>query len=195
MLFRSARNDWASTLSYTSHEKSGFAYPSVGLSMLLDKWVKLPEWVSFAKLRGAYSKVGNDIPPFITNPSSQINAGGEIQANDAAPFKEMEPEMTHAIEFGTEWRFFQHRLGVNLTYYRTNTYNQFFKLPALAGDKYAYRYVNAGNIQNRGWELTLNGTPVLTPDFNWKTSVNFSTNKNKIVKLHEDLKEIGRAHV
>ena len=98
--------------------------------------------------------------------------------------------MTHAIEFGTEWRFFQHRLGVNLTYYRTNTYNQFFKLPALAGDKYAYRYVNAGNIQNRGWELTLNGTPVLTPDFNWKTSVNFSTNKNKIVKLHEDLKEM-----
>ena len=87
-------------------------------------------------------------------------------------------------------RFFQHRLGVNLTYYRTNTYNQFFKLPALAGDKYAYRYVNAGNIQNRGWELTLNGTPVLTPDFNWKTSVNFSTNKNKIVKLHEDLKEM-----
>ena len=79
---------------------------------------------------------------------------------------------------------------VNLTYYRTNTYNQFFKLPALAGDKYAYRYVNAGNIQNRGWELTLNGTPVLTPDFNWKTSVNFSTNKNKIVKLHEDLKEM-----
>ena len=65
---------------------------------------------------------------------------------------------------------FQHRLGVNLTYYRTNTYNQFFKLPALAGDKYAYRYVNAGNIQNQGWELTLNGTPVLTPDFTWKTS-------------------------
>lgn len=161
-----ARNDWASTLSYTKHEKSGFAYPSVGLSMLLDKWVKLPEWVSFAKLRGAYSKVGNDIPPFITNSFSHINAGGEIQANDAAPFKDMEPEMTHAIEFGTEWRFFQHRLGVNLTYYRTNTYNQFFKLPALAGDKYAYRYVNAGNIQNRGWELTLNGTPVLTPDFN-----------------------------
>lgn len=64
-------------LSYTKHEKSGFAYPSVGLSMLLDKWVKLPEWVSFAKLRGAYSKVGNDIPPFITNSFSHINAGGE----------------------------------------------------------------------------------------------------------------------
>lgn len=98
--------------------------------------------------------------------------------------------MTHAMEFGTEWRFFQHRLGINLTYYRTNTYNQFFKLPALAGDKYAFRYVNAGNIQNQGWEVTLNGTPILTSDFTWKTSINFSTNKNKIVKLHDELKEL-----
>ena len=185
-----ARNDWASTLAYTEHEKAGFAYPSVGLSILLDKWVKLPEWISFAKLRGAYSKVGNDIPVFVTNSTSHIGAGGEIQANDAAPFKDMEPEMTHAMEFGTEWRFFQHRLGINLTYYRTNTYNQFFKLPALAGDKFAYRYVNAGNIQNQGWEVTLNGTPILTSDFTWKTSINFSTNKNKIVKLHDELKEL-----
>ena len=185
-----ARNDWASTLAYTEHEKAGFAYPSVGLSILLDKWVKLPEWISFAKLRGAYSKVGNDIPVFVTNSASHISAGGEIQANDAAPFKDMEPEMTHAMEFGTEWRFFQHRLGINLTYYRTNTYNQFFKLPALAGDKFAYRYVNAGNIQNQGWEVTLNGTPILTSDFTWKTSINFSTNKNKIVKLHDELKEL-----
>ena len=185
-----ARNDWASTLAYTEHEKAGFAYPSVGLSILLDKWVKLPEWISFAKLRGAYSKVGNDIPVFVTNSASHIGAGGEIQANDAAPFKDMEPEMTHAVEFGTEWRFFQHRLGINLTYYRTNTYNQFFKLPALAGDKFAYRYVNAGNIQNQGWEVTLNGTPMLTSDFTWKTSINFSANKNKIVKLHDELKEL-----
>ena len=185
-----ARNDWASTLSYTSHEKSGFFYPSAGLSFLIDKWIQLPEWISFAKLRGTYSKVGNDIPQFITNSVSHITAGGELQANDAAPFKEMEPEMTHSVEVGTEWRFFQSRLGFNLTYYRTNTHNQFFKLPALAGDMYAYRYVNAGDIQNRGWELTVDATPVLTPDFTWKTSLNFSSNRNKIKELHEELKEL-----
>lgn len=185
-----ARNDWASTLAYTSHEKSGFFYPSAGLSFLIDKWVQLPEWISFAKLRGTYSKVGNDIPQFITNSVSHITAGGELQANDAAPFKEMEPEMTHSVEVGTEWRFFQSRLGFNLTYYRTNTHNQFFKLPALAGDMYAYRYVNAGDIQNRGWELTVDATPVLTPDFTWKTSLNFSSNRNKIKELHEELKEL-----
>ena len=185
-----ARNDCASTLAYTSHEKSGFFYPSAGLSFLIDKWIQLPEWISFAKLRGTYSKVGNDIPQFITNSVSHITAGGELQANDAAPFKEMEPEMTHSVEVGTEWRFFQSRLGFNLTYYRTNTHNQFFKLPALAGDMYAYRYVNAGDIQNRGWELTVDATPVLTPDFTWKTSLNFSSNRNKIKELHEELKEL-----
>ena len=185
-----ARNDWASTLAYTSHEKSGFFYPSAGLSFLIDKWIQLPEWISFAKLRGTYSKVGNDIPQFITNSVSHITAGGELQANDAAPFKEMEPEMTHSVEVGTEWRFFQSRLGFNLTYYRTNTHNQFFKRPALAGDMYAYRYVNAGDIQNRGWELTVDATPVLTPDFTWKTSLNFSSNRNKIKELHEELKEL-----
>ncbi len=185
-----ARNDWASTLAYTSHEKSGFFYPSAALSFLIDKWIQLPEWISFAKLRGTYSKVGNDIPQFITNSVSHITAGGELQANDAAPFKEMEPEMTHSVEVGTEWRFFQSRLGSNLTYYRTNTHNQFFKLPALAGDMYAYRYVNAGDIQNRGWELTVDATPVLTPDFTWKTSLNFSSNRNKIKELHEELKEL-----
>lgn len=185
-----ARNDWASTLAYTSHEISGFFYPSAGLSFLIDKWIQLPEWISFAKLRGTYSKVGNDIPQFITNSVSHITAGGELQANDAAPFKEMEPEMTHSVEVGTEWRFFQSRLGFNLTYYRTNTHNQFFKLPALAGDMYAYRYVNAGDIQNRGWELTVDATPVLTPDFTWKTSLNFSSNRNKIKELHEELKEL-----
>ena len=185
-----ASNDWASTLAYTSHEKSGFFYPSAGLSFLIDKWIQLPEWISFAKLRGTYSKVGNDIPQFITNSVSHITAGGELQANDAAPFKEMEPEMTHSVEVGTEWRFFQSRLGFNLTYYRTNTHNQFFKLPALAGDMYAYRYVNAGDIQNRGWELTVDATPVLTPDFTWKTSLNFSSNRNKIKELHEELKEL-----
>ena len=185
-----ARNDWASTLAYSTHYKSPIFYPSAGLSFLIDKWIQLPEWISFAKLRGTYSKVGNDIPQFITNSVSHITAGGELQANDAAPFKEMEPEMTHSVEVGTEWRFFQSRLGFNLTYYRTNTHNQFFKLPALAGDMYAYRYVNAGDIQNRGWELTVDATPVLTPDFTWKTSLNFSSNRNKIKELHEELKEL-----
>ena len=59
----------------------------------------------------------------------------------------------------------------------------------MSGDKYAYRYVNAGDIQNEGWEVALDAAPVVKADFIWKTTVNFSTNKNKIIKLHEELKE------
>ena len=190
-----ARNDWSSTLVYTSHEYKGYFYPSIGASAIVNKLTSLPNWISFAKVRGAYSRVGNDVPRHITNQrsifnqSSTIGAGGGILFGDALVYGNIKPEMTHAVEVGTEWKFFNHRLGLNATYYRTNTYNQLFKLPALAGDYIAYRYVNAGNIQNEGWEFTLDATPVLTSDFTWRTALNFSTNKNKIVRLHDELKE------
>lgn len=182
-----ARNDWASTLAFTPHEKKGFFYPSAGLSWILNKTFPMPEWISFSKIRGVYSKVGNDIPLFITNPVAHVGAGGEIQSEDAAPFEDMKPEMTTSLEFGTEWRLFKDRLNFSVTYYKTNTRNQFFQLPAQTGDKYAYRYVNAGNIQNTGWEVSLEANPLNMERFTWKTVINYSTNKNKVIKLHDEL--------
>lgn len=183
----SARNDWASTLAFTSHEKSGFFYPSIGTSWVINKMVPLPKWISFGKIRGVLSKVGNDIPLFVTNPVAHIGAGGEIQSQDAAPFEDMKPEMTVSIEAGTEWRFLNDRLGLNITYYKTNTKNQFFQLPAQTGDKYAYRYVNAGNLQNTGWEISIDAIPLKIQRFTWKTAINYAKNKNKVIELHEEL--------
>lgn len=79
------RNDWASTLAYTSHEGSGFFYYSAGASWVIGKMFELPRWISFAKVRLTWSRVGNDIPMFITNPKSHVTAGGGINAADAAP--------------------------------------------------------------------------------------------------------------
>lgn len=182
-----ARNDWSSTLAFTSHEKSGFFYPSVGTSWILSKSLTLPQWISFSKVRAVWSKVGNDIPLYITNPVAHITAGGGIEPVDAAPFEEMKPEMTTSWEFGTEWKFFDNRINTSVSYYKTNTRNQFFKLPAKTGDKYAYRYVNAGDIQNTGWEVSLSAFPVMEDDFVWRTEINFYRNKNKVVRLHEEL--------
>lgn len=182
-----ARNDWSSTLAYTSHEKSGFFYPSAGVSWIVSRTFPFPAWVSLGKVRGIWSLVGNDIPLFITNPSSHIGAGNEIQLQDAAPFEDMKPEMTASWEFGTEWSFWNNRLDVNLTYYKTNTRNQFFKLPAQSGDIYAYRYVNAGDIQNTGWEASVEATPVKTHRFTWKSALNYARNRNKVKKLHPEL--------
>mgnify|MGYP005873462141 FL=1 len=183
----SARNDWSSTLAYTTKESRGFFYPSVGLSWLVNRVLKLPEQVTSGKVRATWSKVGNDIPLYITNPVAHVLAGGGIQASDAAPFEEMKPEMSLSIEVGTEWKFFGSRLHVDFTYYQTHTKNQFFKLPAKDGDEYAYRYVNAGNIQNTGVELMIEGTPVEIKNFSWKTGINYAFNKNKVVRLHAEL--------
>ncbi len=183
----SARNDWSSTLAYTTKESRGFFYPSVGLSWLVNRVLKLPEQVTSGKVRATWSKVGNDIPLYITNPVAHVLAGGGIQASDAAPFEEMKPEMSLSMEVGTEWKFFGSRLHVDFTYYQTHTKNQFFKLPAKDGDEYAYRYVNAGNIQNTGVELMIEGTPVEIEHFSWKTGINYAFNKNKVVRLHAEL--------
>ena len=185
-----ARNDWSSTLAFTDHKS--FFYPSVGLSWILNKTLKLPEWISFGKIRGSWSKVGNDLPLFVSNsiPGSNdiIGAGGAIVSYASAPFSDLKPEMSTSYEVGTEWKFFNYRLEFDFTYYRTNTKNQLFTLPSSAGAEYKSYLVNAGNIQNEGVELTLGATPVMNDAFRWKTQFNFSTNKNKIVELHPDLK-------
>ena len=185
-----ARNDWSSTLAYTKH--SSFFYPSVGLSWIINNSLTMPEWINFGKVRGSWSKVGNDLPLFISNPIAGSNdlivAGGAIQTNSKAPFDELKPEMSTSWEVGTEWKFFDYRLDFDFTYYKTNTKNQLFTLPSSAGAAYKYYYVNAGNIQNQGVEISLGITPVMTEDFRWKTSFNFSTNKNKVIELHPDLK-------
>ena len=183
------RNDWASTLAYTDHENSGFFYYSVGASWVLNKMFKLPEWISMGKVRLTWSRVGNDIPMFITNPKAHISAGGGVNAADAAPGTNLKPEMTGAFEAGAEWRFFGDRLNVNATYYRTNTRNQFFKLPALSGEAYAFRYENAGNIENEGVEIALSAYPVYGKRITWYSSVNFSQNRNRVIKLHDELRE------
>lgn len=181
-----ARNDWASTLTYT--EKLSFFYPSVGLSWIINKSINLPEWVSFAKIRGSWAHLGNDLPLFVSNPYETVGAGGKIIAVDAAPYEKLKPEISSSWEIGTEWKFLSNRLDVDFTCYKTNTKNQLLKLSSTAGAYYRYYYVNSGNIENKGLEISLGIIPVLTKDIYWKSNFNFFTNKNKIVKLHSELK-------
>lgn len=182
-----ARNDWSSTLAFTPNEKTGFFYPSFGMSWIINRTLNLPQWVSLGKIRAAWSKVGNDIPLYITNPVAHVLAGGGIQWADAAPFDEMKPESNLSFETGTEWVFFNNRLNFTFTYYNNHTRNQFFKLPSKNGDIYAYRYVNAGNIRNQGIELSLDAIPVQNLRFKWNSALNYSFNRNKIISLHNEL--------
>ncbi len=181
----SARNDWSSTLAYT--DNTSYFYPSFGATALLDKIFELPKYVSLAKLRSSYAIVANDVPAFITNPINKIDKNG-VSVNTTKPFKEMKPEKQHSFEVGLDLRLFQNRLGLDVTYYNINTKNQFLNLPAPSGSGYTTYYVNAGHIRNDGLEVTVNAKPVVSKDWNWNTSVNYSFNNNKVIKLHEELK-------
>lgn len=180
-----ARNDWSSTLSFTNNVS--FFYPSVGLTAVLSDMVRLPEAFSFAKLRGAWSQVGNTVPIYTPYPPGSMASNGGYLESEMLPLKELKPEKTTSIEVGTEWRFFHNRIDFDFTYYKTNTKNQFFAIPALAGSGKAYYGVNGGDIQNQGVEVMLGGSPVMTGNFRWKTSVNYSLNKNKVKKLVDKL--------
>ncbi|KAA6329738.1 TonB-dependent receptor SusC [termite gut metagenome] len=182
-----ARNDWTSTLAFTKYLDRGFFYPSVGLTWVINESLKLPEWINLGKVRGAWSKVGNGLPRYRSNPQNSVGRGGVINYNSTSPFNELKPEMTTSVEAGIEWRFFGSRLEFDFTYYQTHTKNQLFSLAAPSGSKYTTYYVNAGDIQNQGVEIILGGSPVWVSDFRWKTSANFSLNRNKVIELAEGL--------
>ncbi|MDH6358250.1 SusC/RagA family TonB-linked outer membrane protein [Parabacteroides sp. PF5-9] len=182
-----ARNDWTSTLAFTKYKNKGFFYPSVGLTYVINESLELPEFINLGKIRGAWSKVGNGLPRYRSNPLNSVGSGGVISYNSTAPFSELKPEMTTSIEVGTEWRLFGSRLEFDFTYYKTNTKNQLFSLSAPSGSKYTTYYMNAGNIQNQGIEIVLGGSPVWVGDFRWKTGVNFSLNRNKVKELVKEL--------
>lgn len=186
-----ARNDWSSTLAYTDSKNSGFFYPSVGMTWIISKTNPMPDWINFAKIRGSWAEVGNDLPLGITNPVDIITAGGGINVNTVEQRGDLKPEISNSIEIGTEWRFFHDRFGIDFTWYQTNTKNQLLKMLNPAGSAYKYRYINAGKIRNQGFELTVDATPLMNDNFRWKTAFNMSANDNKIVSLHPEYTEFS----
>lgn len=181
----SGRNDWSSTLAFTQNK--GYFYPSAGVSWIISNSLRLPSWISFGKVRGSWAQVGNDLPRFYSRLVDRIVAGGSIQANDRAPFDVLKPERSTSIEFGGEWKLFNQCVDLDFTFYKTNTRNQLLTLPSSAGAEYKYYMVNAGNIRNQGFEMTLGVTPIINTYFRWRSGINYAINRNKIMQLHPDL--------
>lgn len=182
------RNDWSSTLAFTPN--ISFFYFSAGATAVLNEMVKLPAAVDLAKLRLSYAKVGNSVRPFATNPPLYtLNpATGAMVKNVQAPFpnRPLKPEDNRSFEIGTEWRLLKNRVGIDLTFYKNDNYDQYFETPAPRGSGFNTYFLNLGHIRNTGVEIMLNLVPVKFRDFEWNTAVNFAKNKNEVVKLSED---------
>lgn len=182
-----ARNDWSSALAYT--DGYSFFYRSVGASLLLNRFVDMGRNIDLFKFRGSYSIVGNDVPVYKTNPRYTYGDQGAINPPESVPFRTLKPEKTHSFEVGFDGEFFQHRLHVNATYYKTNTKNQYFEVTLPWESGYKSQFVNAGNVQNQGFELTAGWFQDFGNEFTWSTDLNLSYNDNKIIELFDGIQD------
>jgi len=186
-----ARQDRSSTLDGDS-----YFYPSIGgsiiVSQLLENSGIKTGPISFAKIRASWAEVGNDTDPYRTREYLNIKYDDGVLNVTPENFKtnpNYKPESIKSSEFGVDFRMFQNRLGIDFTYYKKNAFNQIIKLPTPPATGFQYEYVNAGNVENKGIELSVNAIPIHKKNLDWNISLNFSKNKNKIIKLTDGVKD------
>ena len=182
------RNDWASTLAETGNES--YFYPSIGLSAILSKIIEMPDWTSFLKARASMATIGNEVPWNRITPDNRVTDAGTVSTNTVKPFLDAKPELISTFEVGLDWRMFKSRLGIDFTYYDITSKDQFLRFP-LESQLYTSEYINAGEIKNSGIEITLNGTPIVTENFSWSTTFNYSANTNEIIELSPNALDAG----
>ena len=183
-LSMTGRNDWSSLLVHA--KEPSFFYPSVGLSAIVTKMAKLPEFVSFMKVRGSYTEVGSPIPDryrgvtrgTITYPI----VDGIPSTRTILPFYDFKAERTRSFELGLDLRMFENKLNFDLTWYHSNTYNQTFLAELSATSPYTGMYIQAGDIANSGVEMSL----AYNNNFggvDFESRLIYSRNVNKVKKL------------
>lgn len=185
------RNDNSSSLP---KENNSYWYPSVSGSIVFSellKWAPL----SFGKIRMSYASAGSDLSPYETSfvyavgtvytPSdpdrSPVNT---LSVPDNLKNPEIEPSFANSYEAGIDLQFFKNRLGVDFTYYVQKNKNQILRLDVSGASGFGSTTINAGLIENKGIELTLNGSPFRTKNFSWDMIFNISRNKSMVVDLY-----------
>ena len=188
-----ARNDWSSTMSKANRS---YFYPSVSLSGVISDMLpkiggSMPEWFTFAKVRASYAEVGNDLDPYQLYNNYTVSKdenGNTIAAPGTVLYDaNVRSELIKSWEAGFDIRFLNNRLGLDFAWYKTNATRQLLDLPMDPFSGYSSRKVNAGNIQNEGLEISLNGSIIQSANpqgFNWNATAQFSLNRNKIIDLY-----------
>lgn len=188
------RNDWSSTLSPANRS---FFYPSVSLSYVItDMFSKmgktLPSWLSYAKLRASYATVGNDLGAYQLYNTYAIgkdpNGNTTASRNGTLYDDNVVNELIKSYEAGAEMRFLKGRFGFDFSYYKSNATNQLIDLPLDPLSGYSSKKINAGNIQNKGFELMVDANILSNPNsVNWNIAANYSHNDNSVKYLSGDV--------
>jgi len=191
------RNDWASTLPAANRS---FFYPSASLSTIVSDLVEMPKWWNYAKFRTSYAFVGKEAPEYqtIQTLSASLGIAGTILRNRAQLVNtNLKPEQTRSFEIGGEFRFADSRIGLDVTYYKTNTFNQVIGVPLVLSSGFNEKIINAGKIQNNGIEVLLDLGVIRKTKFRWDMAINFSTFRSQVIELDKDVKffNLGQTRV
>ncbi len=183
------RKDHSSTLP---EGNSTFYYPSVATSFIFSNLINT-EVISFGKIRANYAEVGNSAPFDYLYDSYNVNipiGSSSTSVKDIKNNANLKPERTTSLELGVEMKLLQNRVGFDVAYYKNNSIDQIFGVPVTRSTGYSSKILNAGEIQNKGIELSIYGTPVKTEDFSWDVNLNWSKNKNEVIALEDGIENL-----
>jgi len=180
------RRDVSSTLPENNNV---YYYPSVSGGFVFSKLLPTVDWLSYGKVRANYAEVGNDaplfsvsdvytiVPPFGSNP--------QVSVPSTKNNPDLKPERTKSWEVGLEMNFLKNRFGIDASYYNSRSFDQILPVIVSTATGYNSKFLNAATVNNKGVELTLFATPYKNGNFSWDFTINWSRNRNEVVKLFE----------
>lgn len=191
----SIRNDWDSKLP-TSH--NSYLYGGLSASVMLNRFLKNTPWLNYWKLRASLAQVGSTLDVYKTlmaynytdssNTNYKYNSLTSLYPSATLLNPDIKPTISTSYEVGTEFRLFDNRLWGDFNYYRRDTKNQILNMTVAPQSGYSSRQLNSGLVRNQGIEISLGGSPVRTKNFQWEVNGNIAKNKNKLIRLNENIK-------
>ncbi|WP_103070505.1 SusC/RagA family TonB-linked outer membrane protein [Aquimarina sediminis] len=198
-----ARNDWSSTLPKNNNS---YFYPSASLAFVFtDAFGIDSDWINYGKLRASWAQVGNDTDPYLLDfnylPVSSalgqygldltfpFNGSLAYAANPTIPSNNLVPEEQNSYEFGLDTRLFGGRFGVDFAYFKNENKNQILDVAIPQSTGFANKVLNVGQVDQEGFEIAIDATPIKTKNFTWNTAINFSQVESTVVELTPELSQ------
>lgn len=187
------RNDWSSALP---PQNNSFFYPSVSAAAVVSDLLNLSRSMPYIKLRASWARVSSDPPIYSTTPVYEQgvdwNGTPSVRFPETILNPDIHPETSTTVELGSEIRLPNNRLGLDVTYYRTSDINDIFAFPISRASGFGFRLVNANEYERKGWEVTLDASPVrLSNGLSWDLLLNWSRHRRYLVDLPEGVAELG----
>ncbi len=188
------RVDQSSTLPESDNT---YFYPSISTGFVFSELFD-SNWLTFGKLRANFAEVGNYAPPLTVydvydSPTTFSTPLRSVQSTKANP--NLKNETQRSYEIGLEMNFFNRRAGFDIAAYKTNTIDQIVDAPITAATGYTRQWINAGELENKGIEVSAYVSPIRTEDFEWRTRVNWYTNENTVISLNGDNENLQLAEL